>query len=110
MVAAGRASFRAYCAGCHGPDAKGDGPAAAQLTVRPADLTHITTRYGSFPDQAIYDRIDGYSNPADSTVQMMPAWGSIWRGVNREWETPQDVRQRINEIVAYLKTIQNTTS
>jgi hypothetical protein len=41
---------------------------------------------------------------------MMPAWGSIWRDVNREWETPQDVRQRINEIVAYLKTIQNTTS
>jgi len=110
MVAAGRASFRAYCAGCHGPDARGDGPAATQLTVKPADLTQITTRYGTFPDEAIYDRIDGYNDPADSTVQMMPAWGNIWRGVNREWETQQDVRERINEIVAYLKTLQTTSS
>jgi len=110
MVAAGKASFRAYCAGCHGPNGQGNGPAAEQLTVKPANLTKITERYGKFPDDVIFERIDGYRNYPDSTIQMMPAWGNIWRGMSMEWETPQDVRERINQIVAYLKTIQDTSS
>ena len=33
MVAAGGASFRAYCAGCHGREGRGDGPAVEYMTI-----------------------------------------------------------------------------
>src|SRR6516225_950228 len=33
----GKGSFVRYCAGCHGADAKGDGPKAATLNPKPAD-------------------------------------------------------------------------
>ncbi len=38
-VAHGARVYARNCALCHGADGKGDGPAAAGLTVRPADLT-----------------------------------------------------------------------
>ncbi|HTV44105.1 MAG TPA: copper homeostasis membrane protein CopD [Stellaceae bacterium] len=38
-VAHGARLYAANCALCHGADGRGDGPAAAGLTVRPADLT-----------------------------------------------------------------------
>jgi putative copper export protein/mono/diheme cytochrome c family protein len=38
-VAAGAALFAQHCASCHGPQGRGDGPAAKDLTPPPADLT-----------------------------------------------------------------------
>ncbi|HZU90316.1 MAG TPA: copper homeostasis membrane protein CopD, partial [Stellaceae bacterium] len=38
-IAAGAAIYAANCALCHGVDGRGDGPAAAGLPIRPADLT-----------------------------------------------------------------------
>ena len=38
-VADGAALFPQHCAACHGPQGKGDGPAAGALPVPPADLT-----------------------------------------------------------------------
>jgi putative copper resistance protein D len=37
-IARGRALFGEHCALCHGPEGRGDGPAAASLAVKPADL------------------------------------------------------------------------
>ncbi|HET7341687.1 MAG TPA: CopD family protein [Methylomirabilota bacterium] len=37
-IAEGRALFAAHCVRCHGPRGAGDGPEAATLTPRPADL------------------------------------------------------------------------
>ena len=34
------AVYKQYCASCHGPDGKGNGPAAAALPVKPADHTN----------------------------------------------------------------------
>lgn len=39
-----------YCASCHGVDAKGEGPVAKSLNVKPSDLTRIAARSGGkFP-------------------------------------------------------------
>ncbi|MDZ7379145.1 MAG: c-type cytochrome, partial [candidate division KSB1 bacterium] len=38
-VATGETLFRTHCTVCHGLDGRGDGPAAAGLNPRPADLT-----------------------------------------------------------------------
>ena len=37
-IARGKALFGEHCALCHGPDGRGDGPAAASLAVKPPDL------------------------------------------------------------------------
>ncbi len=110
MIAAGRASFRAYCAGCHGKEGKGDGPAVEYMTVPPADLTQVTKRHGQFPEEAIYERIDGSDVVDDNESKNMPHWGNIWRGMNPDWESPQDIRERIDELVAFIKSIQDTSA
>jgi copper transport protein len=38
-VVQGQSVFQQHCTGCHGPEGHGDGPAAAGLNPRPADLT-----------------------------------------------------------------------
>ena len=41
-IAAGESAYTATCSGCHGAAGAGDGPIAAGLSVRPADLsTHV---------------------------------------------------------------------
>ncbi len=35
----GQKLYRTHCASCHGAQGRGDGPAGAPLTPRPADLT-----------------------------------------------------------------------
>ena len=39
QVSAGRATYQAKCAICHGPRARGDGPAALAMIPKPLDLT-----------------------------------------------------------------------
>src|SRR6266498_4146313 len=39
-------TYKAYCAVCHGPAAKGNGPAATALKKVPADLTTMAKRSG----------------------------------------------------------------
>ena len=56
----GKIEYQSGCAACHGVDGKGNGPVAAFLITKPADLTMITRKYnGAFPFGHIYDVIDG---------------------------------------------------
>src|SRR5512134_779244 len=67
----GRDSFIAYCAACHGRDAKGNGPAAPALKGPIPDLTIIARRNGGrFDSLAIERAISGSDKP-------MPAHGSL---------------------------------
>jgi mono/diheme cytochrome c family protein len=43
-AADGKEMFTTYCAVCHGTSGKGDGPAAAALKKRPADLTQLARK------------------------------------------------------------------
>ena len=43
-------TYAIYCANCHGAEARGDGHLAALLTVKPTDLTRLTKKDGTFPD------------------------------------------------------------
>ena len=42
----GAEDFAAFCSGCHGASGVGDGPMAASLDARPADLTRLARRNG----------------------------------------------------------------
>jgi mono/diheme cytochrome c family protein len=97
--------FRAYCATCHGKDAKGGGPMAASLRIAPPDLTRIALRNGgSFPFLQVQKIISGEQQPPSTHgTREMPVWGPIFSEVS--WD--QDLgRVRIYSLAMYLEAIQ----
>jgi mono/diheme cytochrome c family protein len=107
--------FYFRCAVCHGPQGKGDGPMAQVLTVKPADLTRIAERNGGvFPDERVFRTISGLDIPPAHGTREMPVWGDLFLGEALENSVSMEdarnaaaqVTQRINRLIAYLKTIQ----
>jgi mono/diheme cytochrome c family protein len=101
----GPALSQAYCASCHGTDAKGDGPMAKSLKVKPADLTRIAARNGgTFPLMRIERIISGEDQPPSGHgTSKMPVWGPIFSHVDQD----QDLgRVRIDNLALYLRDIQ----
>lgn len=75
----GRELFLDYCAGCHGDDASGNGPAADALNPPPPDLTQISKRAGgTFPAAHIVDVITYGGNIAAHGQGTMPVWGKFF--------------------------------
>jgi mono/diheme cytochrome c family protein len=98
----GPALYEAYCAVCHGPEAKGNGPVASTLKVPPADLTRISARNGgTFPLMRIERIISGEEERRGHGA--MPACGPVFSEVGRD----QDLgRVRIDNLARYIKDIQ----
>jgi mono/diheme cytochrome c family protein len=98
----GPALYKAYCAACHGPEAKGNGPVASTLKFSPADLTRISDRNGgTFPLMRIERIISGEEERRGHGA--MPAWGPVFSEVGRD----QDLgRVRIDNLARYLRDIQ----
>jgi mono/diheme cytochrome c family protein len=97
--------YRAYCASCHGIDAKGNGPMAAWLKVQPSDLTRIAARYGGkFPLERVDRIISGEESlQSGHGTRAMPVWGPIFSQVSRD----QDLgRVRIDNLARYLRNLQ----
>jgi mono/diheme cytochrome c family protein len=67
-VATGKARYQASCAVCHGPLARGDGPAAFTLVPRPVNLQLHVPQHA--PGEVFYWISSGIPGTA------MPAWGS----------------------------------
>jgi hypothetical protein len=101
----GKDLFNAYCASCHGSDAKGNGPMATSLKVRPADLTRISRRnHDVFPLTRIQKIISGEEQPSSGHgSREMPVWGPIFSQVTRDVDLG---RVRIDNLTRYLRDIQ----
>ena len=101
----GRDLYRAYCAACHGTDARGGGPAATSLKVKPPDLTKIAERHGGvFPLADIEKFISGEEVKAATHGQReMPVWGPILGQVQRDLSFG---RVRIRNLALYLESLQ----
>ena len=97
--------YQAYCASCHGKDAKGGGIMAKSLKVPPADLTRISARNaGKFPLMRIDRIISGEEQTGSGHgTREMPVWGTIFSQIARD----QDLgRVRIDNLARYLRDIQ----
>jgi mono/diheme cytochrome c family protein len=102
----GAATFKTYCASCHGSTAKGDGPLADQLRYIPADLTRIARRNrGSFPFEKVARIIDGREPVKGHGGTDMPVWGDAFR-YSREASDDAKIKAKINELVQYLASVQ----
>ena len=108
LVEAGAEDFRRYCVPCHGVSGRGDGPVALQLRQSPADLSLIAARRGGdFPHAEIAERIDGRFIPESHGTREMPIWGArLGEGYAAGDFTQALVRGRIENLIAYLETIQ----
>lgn len=89
---AGQKLYNFRCAGCHGEDGRGNGPAAESLQpMKPADFTRDTLIAAKDWD-AVYNRIrEGGQKVHGSS---MPAWGIVLSDAE------------IWDLVAYLATLQ----
>jgi len=100
--------FARYCASCHGPGGRGDGPTAKVLRTPPADLTGIAKRRdGQFPTSEIAKFIDGrFEFPAHGSREM-PVWGERFGADVPESDVAESIaRGNIASLVEYLKSIQ----
>ena len=106
-IASGKASYDQYCQSCHGTDGKGAGEIAADLDTPPSDLTQLRgLNNGTFPQDSIYAMIEGNADVAAHGPRQMPVWGNIWGEEGGEPVADEIVAQRINELVEYIRSIQ----
>ncbi|HVA41268.1 MAG TPA: cytochrome c [Candidatus Binataceae bacterium] len=108
-VTMGSLEYRSHCAQCHGPEGKGDGPVAAVLTKKPADLTQITKSHaGTFPEEWLTKFIDGSDMVAAHGTRGMPIWGREFSkgspGLAKR--SQHEVDRKIKLLVDYIKSIQ----
>jgi hypothetical protein len=106
----GAALFHQYCASCHGEQGTGNGPVAAYLNVRPANLTQIAERRdGTFPRDEITRIVAGEQNPPGHGTRTMPVWGEqLQEGVIGSVRKDAVARGRISFLVDYLESLQGT--
>jgi mono/diheme cytochrome c family protein len=104
----GQDLYRKFCASCHGPAARGDGPIAGSLKTPPADLTLIGARYGgTFPTNRIEEVVDGRVAVDAHGPSAMPVWGEEFtRSQAGDPVAERDTRAVIHKIVEYLRTLQ----
>ncbi|MBF6560189.1 MAG: cytochrome c [Candidatus Binataceae bacterium] len=113
-IISGPLQFRQYCASCHGMDGKGDGPVAASLKKKPADLTMLSKNNGGvFPTAEVHDFIDGTKTAAGHGTREMPLWGDAFMtrtgkeaAMGAAPLTQEEVNAKINRLVRYIKTLQ----
>ena len=98
--------FRTYCAACHGDSARGDGPLAASMKRKPANLTEIAKRNGGqFPSDLVFRTIDGSQPVRGHGGPDMPAWGEALMR-SREAGDADSVKKMIQSLVDYLESLQ----
>ena len=102
----GERLFRTYCASCHGPSGKGDGPVARYLRRPLPDLTRLAKHGGgAFRPEPIARMIDGRKPIQGHGGAEMPVWGEAFQG-SGDSESEAAVKRRIQALVDYLESVQ----
>lgn len=103
-LATGEELYVSYCMICHGEH--GDGSMSEFLTIQPPDLTKISARRnGTFPEEEIYQIIDGRQTMKGHGTRDMPIWGLTFKN-SEKLKNEKQVKKDIDRLVAYLKEIQ----
>jgi mono/diheme cytochrome c family protein len=104
----GEALYRRHCASCHGEKARGNGPVAEFISVTVPDLTRIAQRRGGvFPQEEIFQIIDGQSPRDAHGPRHMPVWGYEFFGPQADDRVAHEqATVRVERLVAYLASLQ----
>jgi mono/diheme cytochrome c family protein len=100
----GEEMFNTYCAVCHGKGGKGDGPAASEFKIPPANLTLLAqTHEGKYPSAYVSQVIEtGPRNAKAHGSKDMPVWGTLFRAIG----DGEQAKLRIHNLTAYIETLQ----
>lgn len=74
-AAKGRQVYDTYCALCHGPTGKGDGPGAAALEPKPRDLSSAELMQGKTDENLVNVITNG--GAAAGLSAAMPPWNGV---------------------------------
>ena len=103
-AASGEEMFNTYCAVCHGKSGKGDGPAASEFKIPPANLTLLAkNKGGTFPEAYVSQVIR--TGPRDAKAhgsEDMPVWGKLFASMGDD----ATVKLRIHNLTSYIETLQ----
>ena len=107
----GAEAYRESCAVCHGPSGLGDGEFASVLTVKPPNLTLLSSKnHGEFPFLAVFQTIDGRAIVPAHGTRVMPIWGDYFEreaeAVTSPYGTELLVRAQIVALVDYIESLQ----
>jgi len=102
--ASGEEMFNSYCAACHGKSGKGDGPAATEFKIPPANLTVLSRAHnGKFPETYVSQVIE--NGPRDAKAhgsKDMPVWGTLFSSLGDQ----ATVKQRVYNLNKYIQSLQ----
>jgi mono/diheme cytochrome c family protein len=101
--------FAAYCASCHGTDAKGRGPAASALKAVPRDLTVLSKEnHGKFPAFHVEATIRGDDNLLSHGSKDMPVWGFLFSSMDKSSPMGEKAYSdlRIANLTRYIESLQ----
>ena len=102
----GAAVYKTYCAVCHGPGAKGDGPLADSLRRRPPDLTLLARKNGGqFPKEQVTRTVDGRKPARGHGGGDMPVWGDAFKQ-SRGGYSEAVVQVKVQAVVEHLESLQ----
>lgn len=108
----GQALFAQNCAACHGAEGAGDGPVAAHLDPKPADLRGLAARNdGTYPFGEVWNAIQTGSLSAHGSSDM-PVWGDLFleealpREVHPGVSASDLVEARMLALTYFLQSIQ----
>jgi mono/diheme cytochrome c family protein len=103
-ASSGEEMFNTYCAVCHGKSGKGDGPAASEFKIPPANLTLLAkNNNGTFPEAYVAQVIQ--TGPRDAKAhgsKDMPVWGKLFASLGDD----ATVKLRIRNLSNYIGTLQ----
>lgn len=106
----GRQNFVRYCASCHGTDATGNGPNAADWPAVPPDLTGLAARNGgSFPFATVMTKVWGAADGSHRAT--MPGFSAFFDDDAQVLYdigdgAPVPTPRRLVELAEYLASIQ----
>jgi mono/diheme cytochrome c family protein len=99
----GKDMFAHYCAACHGPGGKGDGPAASSFKKAPRDLTRLAHDNGGKYPSAHVTTILSLEECCVHGSKVMPVWGPLLSSVSR---SGAEMHLRISNLVKYIESLQ----
>lgn len=99
----GKEMFTHYCAACHGPSGKGDGPAASAFKKAPRDLSRLAHDNGGKYPAAHVTATLGLEECCVHGSKVMPVWGPLLSSVSG---SQAEMQLRIANLVKYIETLQ----
>ncbi len=88
---AGKALYQQYCSTCHGPQGKGDGPAAAAMNPKPRN--HTDGNYMNKLSDAHLRKVISEGGAAVGRSPLMPPWQGVLTS------------EQIRDVIAYVRSL-----